>query len=227
MLNWPKYVGIRCNKKRRLIVFLLGICNASFSLKSFTCPLNFQLHQPHPYAFGYTVKDKHGEQHRQETGDGAGGVKGSYGFTDERGVHREVSYVADKAGYRAEVKTNEHGTAPQDPAAVKMVSSAHPYFGGAGGKGVPALAPTGLVGLGTAPLASPGLVGIGAKFAAPVLGLGFAAPGPALYGAGLAAESALVGKSALGFAPGVGISSYAEPLLGGSVKGYDSRFGAF
>lgn len=198
----------------------------------------FQLHQPHPYSFGYSVKDKHGEQHRQETGDGAGGVKGSYGFTDDRGVHREVSYVADKAGYRAEVRTNEHGTAPQDPAAVKMVSSAHPYFGGAGGKGVPALAAAGLVGLGSqlaAPglvglgsqFAAPGLVGIGAKFAAPVLGSALAAPGPALYGAGLAAESALVGKSALGFGPGVGISSYAEPLLGGSVKGYDSRFGAF
>ena len=85
-----------------------------------------------PYSFGYKIKDKHGEQHREETGDGAGHVKGSYGFTDERGIHREVHYVTDKAGFRAEVKTNEHGTAPLNPAAVKMISSAHPYLGGAG-----------------------------------------------------------------------------------------------
>ena len=85
-----------------------------------------------PYSFGYKIKDKHGEQHREETGDGAGHVKGSYGFTDERGIHGEVHYVADKAGFRAEVKTNEHGTAPLHPAAVKMESSAHPYFGGTG-----------------------------------------------------------------------------------------------
>lgn len=101
-----------------------------------------------PYSFGYKIKDKHGEQHREETGDGVGHVKGSYGFTDERGIHREVHYVADKAGFRAEVKTNEHGTAPLNPAAVKMISSAHPYLGGAGlGKiaaasfSVPAVAP--------------------------------------------------------------------------------------
>ena len=85
-----------------------------------------------PYSFGYTIKDKHGEQHREETGDGVGHVKGSYGFTDERGIHREVHYIADKAGFRAEVKTNEHGTASLHPAAVKMESSAHPYLGGAG-----------------------------------------------------------------------------------------------
>ncbi|GFR15117.1 cuticle protein 16.8 [Trichonephila clavata] len=99
----------------------------------------YPLESPYPvedgaYAFGYSVKDKHGEQHREETGDGAGGVKGSYGFKDDRGVSREVVYVADKAGFRPEIKTNEHGTAPHDPAATKLDSSAHPYFGGAGAK---------------------------------------------------------------------------------------------
>ncbi|GFR31948.1 cuticle protein 16.8 [Trichonephila clavata] len=97
-------------------------------------PVEHGLHNPQPYAFGYSVKDKHGEQHREETGDGAGGVKGSYGFKDDRGVSREVVYVADKAGFRPEIKTNEHGTAHQDPAATKLDSSAHPYFGGAGAK---------------------------------------------------------------------------------------------
>ncbi|GBO15022.1 hypothetical protein AVEN_269235-1, partial [Araneus ventricosus] len=49
-----------------------------------------EIHKPLPYSFGYKIKDKHGEQHREETGDGIGAVKGSYGFTDERGIHRQV-----------------------------------------------------------------------------------------------------------------------------------------
>ncbi|GBL86557.1 hypothetical protein AVEN_194814-1 [Araneus ventricosus] len=85
-------------------------------------------HAPQPYAFGYRVKDHHGEQHRQEAGDGHG-VKGSYGFTDDRGIHRQVNYVADHAGFRAQVKTNEPGTANQNPAAVHMISDA-PYAHG-------------------------------------------------------------------------------------------------
>ncbi|KAF8768313.1 Cuticle protein 16.8 like protein [Argiope bruennichi] len=85
-------------------------------------------HAPQPYAFGYSVKDHHGEQHREEAGDGHG-VKGSYGFTDDRGVHRQVNYVADHGGFRAQVKTNEPGTANQNPAAVHMISDA-PYAHG-------------------------------------------------------------------------------------------------
>ncbi|GFT19339.1 cuticle protein 16.8 [Nephila pilipes] len=102
------------------------------------------VHRAQPYAFKYSVKDKHGEHHREEAGDGAGVVKGSYGFTDDRGISREVAYIADKAGFRPEIKTNEHGTAPQDPAATKMDSSSHPYYGGAGAKDV-FKSPVGLV----------------------------------------------------------------------------------
>ncbi|GIY17740.1 hypothetical protein CDAR_406931 [Caerostris darwini] len=83
-------------------------------------------HHAQPYKFGYSVKDHHGEQHREESGNGAGGVVGSYGFSDSRGVARQVNYVADHAGFRAEVKTNEPGTANQNPAAVHLVSNA-PY----------------------------------------------------------------------------------------------------
>ncbi|XP_035206515.1 glycine-rich cell wall structural protein 1.8-like [Stegodyphus dumicola] len=83
----------------------------------------------HPYSFGYTVKDKFGDQHRQETGDGQKFIKGSYGYQDSQRLHRQVDYIADKDGFRAEVKTNEPGTASQNPAAVQMISSAHPYFG--------------------------------------------------------------------------------------------------
>ncbi|XP_035214031.1 cuticle protein 10.9-like [Stegodyphus dumicola] len=92
-------------------------------------PLHYPVHHaPQPYKFGYIIKDHHGEQHREEVGDGVSGVKGSYGFTDDRGIHRQVNYVADHAGFRAQVKTNEPGTANQNPAAVQVISSA-PYAG--------------------------------------------------------------------------------------------------
>ncbi|GBN91377.1 hypothetical protein AVEN_183639-1, partial [Araneus ventricosus] len=94
-------------------------------------------HAPQPFQFGYTVKDKHGEQHREEVGDGKN-VKGSYGFTDARGVHRQVNYVADHGGFRAQVKTNEPGTANQNPAAVHIISDApygHGGYAGAAGLG--------------------------------------------------------------------------------------------
>ncbi|XP_055935173.1 uncharacterized protein LOC129965365 [Argiope bruennichi] len=82
-----------------------------------------------PYAFGYTVKDHHGEKHRQESGIGGQHVQGSYGFTDNRGIQRHVDYVADHGGFKASIKTNEPGTSNQDPAAVNIHSSAHPYYG--------------------------------------------------------------------------------------------------
>ncbi|XP_035226260.1 adult-specific rigid cuticular protein 15.5-like [Stegodyphus dumicola] len=83
---------------------------------------------PQPYKFGYNIKDHHSQQHREEVGDGVSGVKGSYGFTDARGIHRQVNYVADHAGFRAQVKTNEPGTANQNPAAVQVISAA-PHAG--------------------------------------------------------------------------------------------------
>ncbi|GIY87010.1 uncharacterized protein CDAR_29591 [Caerostris darwini] len=68
------------------------------------------IHQPQPYKFGYSIKDHHGEQHREDSGNGAGAVVGNDGFTDDRGIARQVNYVADHAGFRAQVKTNEPGT---------------------------------------------------------------------------------------------------------------------
>jgi len=88
------------------------------------------LHKAQPYKFGYSIKDKEGVQHRQEAGNGAGLVEGNYGFIDNKGLHRQVNYVADHAGFRAQVKTNEPGTAGQSPAAVLMLSN-DPYAHGA------------------------------------------------------------------------------------------------
>ncbi|KAF8782296.1 cuticle protein 10.9-like [Argiope bruennichi] len=80
---------------------------------------------PHPYGFGYEIKDHLGnQQYRKEHSDGKK-VIGSYGFTDAHGIHRLVDYVADEHGFRAKVRTNEPGTANQDPANVHIQSTAY------------------------------------------------------------------------------------------------------
>ncbi|GFQ88700.1 cuticle protein 16.8 [Trichonephila clavata] len=127
-------------------------------------------HAPQPYKFGYNIKDHHGEQHREESGNGGHAVRGSYGFTDARGIRREVHYVADHGGFRAQVKTNEPGTANQNPAAVHLISDApyeHGRYAGAAGLGYAGVvsAPVGYAGLGGAGF---GYAGYGAS------GLGYA-----------------------------------------------------
>jgi len=80
---------------------------------------------PQPYKFGYEVKDGYNAgSNREEEGDGYGNKKGSYGYTDGYGIYRQVDYVADKGGFRATIKTNEPGTANQNPADVYIQSNA-------------------------------------------------------------------------------------------------------
>lgn len=93
-------------------------------MNSSVCLFVLQHHHPQPYKFGYEVKDHESSQYRHEEGDGHGQVKGSYGYVDHKGIHRHVDYIADHHGFRANIKTNEPGTANQDPAAVKIHSSA-------------------------------------------------------------------------------------------------------
>ncbi|PRD24945.1 UNVERIFIED_CONTAM: Cuticle protein 16.8 [Trichonephila clavipes] len=141
-------------------------------------------HAPQPYKFGYSIKDHHGEQHREESGNGGHAVRGSYGFTDARGIRREVHYVADHGGFRAQVKTNEPGTANQNPAAVHLISDApygHSGYAGAddlGYAGVVA-APIGYAGLGGAGL---GYTGAGLGYAGGYGGLGYGGNGLGILG---------------------------------------------
>jgi len=82
---------------------------------------------PEPYSFGYDINDGYGGAlNQQETGDAHGNKKGSYGYKDAYGIYRQVDYVADDYGFRATIKTNEPGTANQDPASVQLQSSAPP-----------------------------------------------------------------------------------------------------
>lgn len=79
---------------------------------------------PKPYQYGYDILGGDGQsefkQTRQETGDGHGNVRGSYGYTDSLGNQRQVDYIADGHGFRAQIRTNEPGTDNQHPADVEM-----------------------------------------------------------------------------------------------------------
>ncbi|GFR24586.1 cuticle protein 16.8 [Trichonephila clavata] len=179
-----------------------------------------EVHRPQPYKFGYSVKDHQGEQHREEAGNGAGGVVGSYGFTDARGIVRRVNYVADDAGFRAQVKTNEPGTTNQNPAAVQVISDA-PYANVAA---APIVAQPAAVVVPTVVKASP-VLGLDARYGR--LGLG-ADLRYARYGADGLVNLGYGYGGALGYT-GLqggydGIVNYGSPLLGGAVRGYDSRF---
>ncbi|XP_076357614.1 uncharacterized protein LOC143250638 [Tachypleus tridentatus] len=82
---------------------------------------------PKPYDFGYDVQDDLGTTlSRWESGDGSGTVVGTYGYTDPYGVYRWVQYQADGNGFTANVKTNEPGTANQNPADVSITAEEPP-----------------------------------------------------------------------------------------------------
>lgn len=57
-------------------------------------------------------------------GDVSGRVSGSYTIRLADGRERDVVYVADEKGYRAEVTTNEKGTQSESPADVVLKSTA-------------------------------------------------------------------------------------------------------
>ncbi|XP_015926493.1 cuticle protein 14-like [Parasteatoda tepidariorum] len=72
------------------------------------------------YQFGYDEEHTSGGSFRKETGDVYGNKYGSYGLRDADGRYRVVNYVADSAGFRADIKSNEPGVAPKDPASTTI-----------------------------------------------------------------------------------------------------------
>lgn len=97
---------------------------------------------PIPYSFNYVADTEDGgKSSRTETGDGAGRVEGSYTVDDLEGNSRVVEYIADEAGFRANIRTNEPGTASINPADVNIESSAGgPISYSLGGGAGPAVA---------------------------------------------------------------------------------------
>ncbi|CAN7996146.1 unnamed protein product, partial [Ixodes hexagonus] len=83
-----------------------------------------QTYAPQPYQFGYETQDEYGNRQSRHEQDAGNGVKtGSYGYRDAYGLYRQVQYVADSAGFRAWVKTNEPGTQDSAPASAKIESN--------------------------------------------------------------------------------------------------------
>ncbi|GFY68628.1 uncharacterized protein TNIN_366751 [Trichonephila inaurata madagascariensis] len=83
-------------------------------------------HAPQPYKFGYSIKDHHGEQHREEPGTDH--AVGKYGFTDPEISPKPTSPTT---GFRG---SKQQRPANQNPAAVHLISDA-PYAHGHGGYG--------------------------------------------------------------------------------------------
>ncbi|GIX68468.1 uncharacterized protein CDAR_500421 [Caerostris darwini] len=82
---------------------------------------------PKPYEFGYQMDDGNGTmQHRQETANENGAVKGKYGYVDPNGTYREVEYNADENGYHVKILSNEPGITNQNSADVVYVVKGSP-----------------------------------------------------------------------------------------------------
>ncbi|XP_076356814.1 cuticle protein 10.9-like [Tachypleus tridentatus] len=94
----------------KAVVFMTFIagCFAGYLVAPQAVSAAYDINVPTPYETGYDTVDEFGTRLvRQETGDGAGRVQGSYGYADAQGIWRDVKYVADEGGFRASVSTNE------------------------------------------------------------------------------------------------------------------------
>lgn len=74
---------------------------------------------PEPYSYGYQT-DTHAASEQR---DPSGTVTGYYMLADADGRQRRVEYVADEAGFRAKVQTNELGTKAENSADVEVQAS--------------------------------------------------------------------------------------------------------
>ena len=77
-----------------------------------------------PYAFSFDETDEFGMNLQRNEVSENGVVTGQYSFTTPEGYTRLVKYVSDENGFRAEVDTNEPGTATSAPADAVYRSSA-------------------------------------------------------------------------------------------------------
>ncbi|CAL1284970.1 unnamed protein product [Larinioides sclopetarius] len=76
-----------------------------------------------PYQAGYYIREPHRHQHAEVTRDHRGAVAGRYGYLDASGIGRHVHYVADHAGLRARVHTNEPAVVHNTPAVAARIAS--------------------------------------------------------------------------------------------------------
>ncbi|XP_018497191.1 calphotin-like [Galendromus occidentalis] len=155
------------------------------------------------YQFGYDEVHSTGGSFRREAGNAVGAKVGSYGLRDIDGRYRIVNYVADAAGFRAQVSTNEPGTAPSLTGAAsynvapvsRLASVASPIYG-----------------VRVASLAAPA-VAPAAAFSAPVYSAPARLAAPITYGARVpvAPRIAYAAPAAIRTTAAAPIASYAAP----------------
>lgn len=76
------------------------------------------------FNFGYDESHATGSTSRRE--EQTNGVRrGSYSLSDADGRRRVVNYIADAAGFRASIQTNEPGVEPKDPADTLINKEGH------------------------------------------------------------------------------------------------------
>ncbi|XP_055951298.1 adult-specific rigid cuticular protein 15.5-like [Argiope bruennichi] len=80
------------------------------------------LNHVRPYQAGYYIRHPHRHEHAEIARDHSGAVAGRYGYLDARGIGKQVHYVADHAGLRARVHTNEPAVVHNAPVAARVVS---------------------------------------------------------------------------------------------------------
>ncbi|KAG9510745.1 hypothetical protein GZH46_00697, partial [Fragariocoptes setiger] len=112
------------------------------------------------FNFGYNEDHATGGSFRREQSDAYGIRTGSYGLRDADGRSRIVNYVADAAGFRANIQTNEPGVEPKDPAATLInkqvaIAAAPVPVAVAAPAPVPVYAAPAPVAVAPAPLAAP------------------------------------------------------------------------
>lgn len=90
------------------------ISNVTFNF--FITGSNYYFQNAGNYAFAYDEAHATGGSFRRESGLGGQAVQGSYGLRDADGRVRTVNYIADAAGFRASISSNEPGVEPKDPA---------------------------------------------------------------------------------------------------------------
>ncbi|GBN02676.1 hypothetical protein AVEN_22154-1 [Araneus ventricosus] len=94
------------------------------SPRHLTTVQNYEGHyHARPYQAGYYIREPHRHQHAEVTRDHGGAVAGRYGYLDARGIGRQVNYVADHAGLRARVHTNEPEVVLNTPAVAARIAS--------------------------------------------------------------------------------------------------------
>ncbi|XP_028966787.1 uncharacterized protein LOC100902209 [Galendromus occidentalis] len=90
------------------LVLVIGACHAR-SNDGFSS-INRQEDGHGNYHYNYDIIDWDTNHKRWETVDADNNRRGGYTITDVDGKVRQVEYTADKNGFRAVVRTNEHGT---------------------------------------------------------------------------------------------------------------------